>query len=171
MPWTYVNGNYTFEASSSHITRPRVSEQTTGADGGFYSSGESNIAVGEFVEYGIEPSTHVSSFDHGQSVELAQAHVQRAQENSVTVAGVAYAIKDSNGVKSYKFKEKGVVLAWISKRKKRTLDLNGIYNTTVNGASKGKTVIIARDDNFVFLASRDNAVEQLSEKFSALTTI
>ena len=161
MPWRHVNGKYVHYSSDVVVTQS-VAKTTTGAR---QASGDSNIEPGTFVEYSGDPSTTIGSFDHNNSVENAESHLQLAQENSKTVAGVVTTAADGK----YTVTSNGEILALIIRPTKRVLSLTGLYDTTVNGAPSGKTVIMVDGDSFIFAQSKDNELELLVERFNQLT--
>ena len=62
----------------------------------------------------------------------------------------------------------GIVFAWVLRRK-RTLELSGLYSTSENGVPQGNTAIIQRGNFFVMARSKDDDLQTLAEKFSELT--
>jgi hypothetical protein len=86
--------------------------------------------------------------------------VELAQPNSTVVAGV---VTTTDTVKT-----DGIVLAWVIK-KKRTLELSGLYSTTENGAFVANTAIIQRGNFFVMARSKDDELQKLMSQFAELT--
>lgn len=160
MPWRHVNGKYVHYASSIVVSAPTTTTTTERQ-----SSGDSNMEAGSFVEYSGDPSTTIGSFDHNNSVINAESHLQLAQANSTTVAGVVSSVSSDK----YTVASNGVILAWVIRPTKRTIPLTGLYDTTVNGTASGKTVILVDGNSFIFARSKDNELDVLVERFNLLT--
>jgi hypothetical protein len=94
------------------------------------------------------------------NLENAHTQIETAQPDSTCVAGVV--------VKSNTIKTDGIVLAWVIK-KKRTLELSGIYATSQNGIHVANTAIIQRGNFFVMARSKDDELETLMSQFEELT--
>ena len=95
------------------------------------------------------------------NVTSAVVPVTVAAEGSTRVAGV---VTGENRV----LVSGGTVLAWVL-RKKRTLELSGLYSTSENGVHVANTAIIQRGNFFVMARSKDDELQTLADKFAELT--
>ena len=98
--------------------------------------------------------------DGEQGVLTCLSQVGPAQPKTTCCAGVL--------VNSSTIKNDGTTLAWVL-RKKRTLDLSGLYNTSVNGVNIGKTAILQKGQVFIMARSHDDELDVLRSAFDELT--
>jgi hypothetical protein len=160
MPWTRVGNQHVFVQHTELVARslPTTSTESTQET----NTATGSINFGSWVQWTGEPKTTQYWAENGASGKLNNAHgqVELAQPNSTHVAGVV--------TKLDTVKTDGIVLAWVIK-KKRTLELSGLYSTTENGAFVANTAIIQRGNFFVMARSKDDELQKLMSQFAELT--
>ena len=123
-----------------------VAPQTTG-----FSSGDSidgSADHGSFLQYSGQPAVNGS---------WPAAHLVAAT-GTAPVAG----IHAQNGLVEQGF-------AWVVPGV-RKLPLSGIYERRSNGIADGHVVVIVEGDSFIFARTRNNDLQELKDKFAALTS-
>ncbi len=128
---------------------PLVQGRTTSSGGSTSDSVDNGIISGSFLEY---------SGNKAQAGNWPNAHLVLAVPGGGGVAGV----KTDSGVATRH------AMAWVV-MEKRKIPLSGIYSRTENGIAKGKTVVIVEGNSFIFAQTKDNDLEILKQKFTALT--
>jgi hypothetical protein len=164
MPWVRQNGKHVFITTRSvHITSESTSVTSAPDAMQTISTSTGGLIKGVWCQYkGIpegDADYWLRSAAQGK-LENVHSQIELAEPGSTCVAGV---VVGDNVVKT-----DGVVLAYVIK-KKRTLDLSGLYATSENGLHVGDTAIIARDNFFVMARSKDDQVEKLTAQFAELT--
>ena len=163
MPWTRLQGRHVFVARNA---RPAQATPSTSGNSSLEIRliDTGGVANGLILEYSGMLPDNISSFSTQASngFDTGVTKLQAAQPESPCAAGVV--------VGTNKLKTSGTVLAWVV-RAKRTLDLNGLYNTSQNGISSGKTCILQRGNFFAMLASRNDEIHELTDKFQELTGV
>ena len=163
MPWVrdILTNKHVFHRMNEPVTTtvPTISAPATTSSEKTINTG--SASRGTWVEYTGQPTTTNAWFIAAATLNhnSPPIQVQPAQEHSKCVAGV---VTDTNRVQT-----DGTVLAWVI-RKKRTLDLSGLYDTSRNGVHVSKTAIIQNGNLFLMARSRDDDVEKLKEQFSEL---
>ena len=164
MPWNYIRGKFVFVPTSTSTSQP-----TIGGGGGdeVRISGPPDLQLGSWVAYTGIPSTTVGTFKH-YDIENAHSHLELATEGSRLVAGI---VSGGNMTSGYELQQSGVCLAWVLPSTKRLLPLSGVYERSVNGIYKNKVVVAfnPRDNSFTLAETRDSELQELKERFDALT--
>ena len=156
MPWARRGGKHVFFSINEPVaTSAPASTSSTNAT---YSTPTGSLSAGAWAEWNDATYKNAPSSDVTSTV----LPVSIATEGSTRVAGVVTA---HNTIQTG-----GVVLAWVL-RKKRTLELSGLYSTSENGVHVASTAIIQRGNFFVMARSKDDELETLADKFAKLTGI
>lgn len=157
MPWTRRGGKHVFFS----ISEPAASTSaptSTSSSAIEISTPTGSLSEGMWAEWADAGSYKENS---ASNVTTAVVPVTVAAEGSTRVAGV---VTGENRV----MVSGGVILAWVL-RKKRTLELSGLYSTSENGVHVANTAIIQRGNFFVMARSKDDELQTLADKFAELT--
>jgi hypothetical protein len=160
MPWSRIGDKHVFVQFNELVTQPSTLALGTSSHN---LALVTSIPVGRWVQWTGEPITNNFWAENGSSGKMNNAHgsVELAEPQSRCVAGVV--------AKTNEIVTDGITLAWILK-KKRTLELSGLYTTSENGVFVGNTAIIQRGNFFVMARSHDDDVETLTSKFTELAS-
>jgi hypothetical protein len=159
MPWVRQNGQHVFIRNN----QPAHTTQSTSTDTQLsHTVDTGSLPKGIWCQWtGIPESVgHWAQQGAYGNLENAHTQVEIAEPASTCVAGVV--------VDSSKVKTDGIVLAYVIK-KKRTLELSGLYATSENGVHIANTAIIQRGNFFVMARSKDDELETLISQFAELT--
>ena len=158
MPWTRQGGKHVFFS----ISEPAASTSapaSTSSSAIEISTPTGSLSEGMWAEW-ADAGSYKEGFS-ASNVTSAVVPVTVAAEGSTRVAGV---VTGENRV----LVSGGTVLAWVL-RKKRTLELSGLYSTSENGVHVANTAIIQRGNFFVMARSKDDELQTLADKFAELT--
>ena len=151
MPWTRRDGKHVFFQQSEPVSTT-AALSATGASTQTFSVVTGSLTSNTWAEW-----------TEGQNLQSASASslgVVAATPETERCAGV---VTGPNQVQT-----SGIVFAWVLRRK-RTLELSGLYSTSENGVPQGNTAIIQRGNFFVMARSKDDDLQTLADKFSELT--
>jgi hypothetical protein len=162
MPWARDGDKHVFY-STNEVNNQRVSAVSTSSTASQHltTSGTSTLEPGMWCQWSGAPSNTLPNGWATNNLDNAHSHVEIAQPETTCCAGVV--VENS----PMKIKTTGIVLAWVIK-KKRTLELSGLYQTSENGVHVADTAIIQRGNFFVMARSKDDELETLLTKFSEL---
>lgn len=162
MPWVRQGNEHVFYQVVTEPAVVRSAEQKSETDTAHVEVSTGSAEIGTWCQWTGTPPWPSYWLERGASAKLEDAHsqVEVAEPNSKCVAGVVVA--------QNKIKTDGVTLAWVIK-KKRTLELSGLYSTTENGIHVANTAIIQRGNFFVMARSKDDELQTLISKFAELT--
>jgi len=158
MPWTRQGNQHVFVQYNELVDRSP--KQTAVTRNNETNVPTNSIHFGKWVQWTGEPLTMNHWSQHGGDFQNAHGRVELAQNGSTCTAGV---VTRENTVTT-----DGIVLAWVIK-KKRTLELSGLYSTSENGAFVANTAIIQRGNFFVMARSKDDELQKLTSQFAELT--
>ena len=153
MPWTRRDGKHVFFQQSEPVS-------TSSSQLGTASAGTAqtlNLITGSLAPNTWCQWAAASSY---QGADASALPVVSAEPQTPNCAGV---VLGPNQVQT-----DGIVFAWVLRRK-RTLELSGLYSTSENGVPTGNTAIIQRGNFFVMARSKDDELQELSDKFAELT--
>jgi len=138
--WSNAGTHFVHIPAPSTPIVPRTT--STSAD-----SVDNGIISGSFLEY---------------SGNKAQAGYWPNPHLVLATGGRVAGVKTDSGVATRH------AMAWVV-MEKRKIPLSGIYSRTENGVAKGNTVVIVEGNSFIFAQTKDNDLEILKQKFTALT--
>ena len=153
MPWTRRDGKHVFFQQSEPVSTFSALS-ATGASPQTLNVFTGSQQLNTWAEWGDAQSY--------QGIAPSSLPVVPATPETTRCAGV---VTSQNQLQT-----DGVVFAWVLRRK-RKLELSGLYSTSENGVPIGNAAIIQRGNFFVMARSKDDELQTLADKFKELTGI
>ena len=152
--WSYLNGNFHPFARRSAAVIPVSSSATSGSS----SSSIATFPMAATVQTGdfIELTNNVTNL---------KPPIVKATYASPVVLGVVQSITSRASVAT-----KGLAFAWVIQGK-HDPPLSGFYSKSINGIHQANVVVDIQEGNtFTISATKGKEIDQLRERFDALTS-
>lgn len=156
--WTYANGNFLPIARRSTVLRPSI---TSGSN-----SNSSSLSGANTVRFPLAAAVQTGDFvELTNKVTNLNPPIVKATYASPVVLGVARSISSQALVAT-----KGVAFAWVIQGE-HDPPLSGFYSKSINGIHQANVVVDIQEGNtFTISATKGKEIDELKERFDALTS-